>query len=68
MRAHHERDLWFGESDFSCRFNRTHWRTKVACRTSRFLVASPPVRELLFLAKDLFVAATLRTDAFHAST
>jgi hypothetical protein len=23
MRAHHERNLWFGEPDFSCRFHRT---------------------------------------------
>src|SRR5262245_59168544 len=24
MRAHHERNLWFCEPDFSCRFHRTH--------------------------------------------
>jgi hypothetical protein len=23
IRAHHKRNLWFGESDFSCRFHRT---------------------------------------------
>src|SRR5262249_21762356 len=29
MRAHHERNLWFGEPDFSCRIRRAYLWTKV---------------------------------------
>ena len=57
MRAHQERNLWFGEPDFNRRFHRTHQRIKVGCRISRFLVAPRPVRDLLLCAKHLFVAA-----------
>src|SRR5262245_61240065 len=44
IRAYHKGNLWFRESDFSCRFHRT--ADSVGCRF-RFLVASPAVLDLL---------------------
>jgi hypothetical protein len=51
MRAHHERNLRFGEPYFCCRFHRdTDWLLQL-------LVAVPPGSDLLNLAKNLFLAA-----------
>jgi hypothetical protein len=58
MRAHHERNLWFGESDFNCRFHRacSSSRTSLIQPFACFFVASTARSDLLFCAKHLFVA------------
>ena len=69
MLAHHKRNLWFGEPNFSCcRLHRTRWRITVGCRF-RFLVALARVPDLLVCAKHLFVAArTWHVFSHHAAS
>ena len=65
MRAHHKRNLWFGEPDLSCRFHRGG--PGLVSMFSRLLVASCPALDLLPCAKHLSFAATVpRTDAVQA--
>jgi hypothetical protein len=62
MRTHHERNLWFGEPDFGCRFHRTcsfasFSGTSLIHGSHASLSLGSPVRDLLLRAKHLFVEA-----------
>jgi hypothetical protein len=52
--------IWFGPlHPETAQRLRLHWRTRLDCEISRFLVALPLVRDLLLCAKHLFVAAMM---------
>jgi hypothetical protein len=57
VRAHHKRNLWFGEPDFSCRFIGHIKRDRGWLPFHPLLVASRPALDLLIGAKHLFVSA-----------
>src|SRR5262245_2862173 len=63
MRAHHERNLWFGEPDFSCRFHRTNETDQGRLLDFMLLGRFAPMQDLLLYAKHLFVEAMVQKTA-----
>jgi hypothetical protein len=60
MRAHHERNLWFGEPDFSYRFHRTNETDQGRLLDVMLLGRFAPMQDLLLYAKHLFVKPWFR--------
>jgi hypothetical protein len=63
MRAHHKRNLRFGEPDFRCRFHRINEADQGRLLDFMLLGRFAPMQDLLLRAKHLFVEAMVQKTA-----